>query len=72
MGEFITGQANNNRTPMLNDAKHKVVQLTPEQTKTLEAKIKPIRDAWVGERGASGDAIIQAYQKAHADSAAGR
>lgn len=72
MGEFIAGQANNNRTPMLNDARHKVVQLTPEQAKALEAKIKPIRDSWVSERGSSGDAIIQAYQKAHADSAAGR
>lgn len=72
MGEFIAGQANTNRTPMLSDAKHKVVQLTPDQAKALEAKIAPIREAWIKERGTGGTEVIQAYQKAHTDSAAGR
>ena len=59
------------RDPVMKSDKHKLVELTAEQTKTWEARTEPVRTAWAKER-AGGDKAIETYRSIYSQLKAGR
>jgi TRAP-type C4-dicarboxylate transport system substrate-binding protein len=69
-GVHIYNQGLRARTPVASSAKHKIVQLDAQQSKTWQEKVAPVRDGWVKEHPGR-DKVLKAFQEIHEQVAAG-